>query len=220
MSHKVHPKIYRVSKTEDWRSRWFATKNFSVLLEQDYKIREFLSEKLKDAAVKDIIIERIPGKLIITIETAKPAFIIGKGGKGLTELKTEIEKLLKLNLKKKKERDYDVEINVKEVKEFWKSAELVSQWIAKQIENRVPFKRVLKQAMAKICENKDVEGVKLMVSGRLDGVEIARTEWIAKGKLPRTTIKSDIDFARNTAFCRYGTVGIKVWIYKGERENV
>jgi small subunit ribosomal protein S3 len=212
MAHKVHPKIFRISKLEDWLSRWFNKKNFAKNLEEDFKIRQFFHKKLKEAWIEKVEIERFSDKLVVYIFTARPGIIIGRGGKGVEELKNQLEKEV---FGGKKE---GLKLEIKEVREFWKSAPLVAQWIANQIERRLPFRRVIKQALERVADQKGVEGVKIEVSGRLDGAEIARREWIAKGRLPRQTLRSDIDYSHKEAYCTYGTIGIKVWIYKGERE--
>lgn len=212
MAHKVHPKIFRIRRLNDWYSRWFNKKNFAKNLEEDFRIREFFNEKLKDAWIEKIEIERFPDKLIIYVYTARPGLIIGRGGKGIEGLKSELEKEV---FGGKKE---GLKLEIKEVREFWKSASLVAQWVASQIERRTPFRRVIKKALEKVASQKDVAGVRIEVSGRLDGVEIARREWVAKGRLPRHTLRADIDYAQKEAHCPYGVIGVKVWIYKGEKE--
>ena len=212
MTHKVHPKIFRVSKLTDWSSRWLDEKKFPQYLEEDFKIREFLKKKIGKIGIDNIEIERFPGKLNIIISSARPGLIIGRGGEGIEELKKELEKTLP---KEKRE----LKLEIKEIKDPWLSASLSAQWIAQQIEKRVLYKRVLKQALSKIMAHKEVKGARIEVAGRLNGVEIARTEFLKKGCLPRQTIRADIDYAQNSAYCTYGVVGIKVWIYKGERFN-
>ena len=212
MTHKVHPKIFRVRKLTDWNSRWLDEKKLPQYLEEDFKIREFLKKKIGKIGIDNIEIERFPGKLNIIISSARPGLIIGRGGEGIEELKKELEKTLP-----KEKRDLKLEI--KEIKDPWLSASLSAQWIAQQIEKRVLYKRVLKQALSKIMAHKEVKGARIEVAGRLNGIEIARTEFLKKGCLPRQTIRADIDYAQNSAYCTYGVVGIKVWIYKGERFN-
>jgi len=213
MSHKVHPKIFRVKRLEDWNSRWLEKRKFPQYLEEDFKIREFLKEKLGKIGVEKIEIERFVGKLNIIISSARPGLIIGRGGEGVEELKKVLEnKVLKSGRQKRETR-----IEIREVKNPWLSAPLSGQWVAQQIEKRVSFRRVLKQVIDKIMTQKGVEGCRVELAGRLDGAEIARTEWLKKGKLPRQTLRADIDYAQEEAHCTYGTIGIKVWIYKGER---
>jgi len=210
MTHKVHPKVFRIRGIEDWNARGFYEKDFALTLEEDSKIREFLQKKIGKLGVEKIEIERFPTKINIIISTARPGLVIGRGGGGVEELKKELEeKILK--------RKGELKIEIREIKSPWTSAPLVSQWMADQIEKRVRYRRVLKGALAKIMAQKGVEGARVQVAGRLDGVEIARREWLKKGRLPRQTIRADIDYAQNRAYCTYGIVGIKVWIYKGEK---
>jgi len=210
MSHRVHPKAFRIRGIENWNARGFYEKDFALTLKEDLKIREFLQKKIGKLGVEKIEIERFPAKINILISTVRPGLIIGRGGGGVEELKKELEeKILK--------RKGELKIEIREIKTPWTSAPLVSQWMVDQIEKRVRYRRVLKGALAKIMAQKGVEGAKVEVSGRLDGVEIARREWLKKGRLPRQTIRADIDYAQNRAYCTYGIVGIKVWIYKGEK---
>jgi len=210
MTHKVHPKVFRIRGIEDWNARGFYEKDFALTLEEDSKIREFLQKKIGKLGVEKIEIERFPTKINIIISTARPGLVIGRGGGEVEELKKELEeKILK--------RKGELKIEIREIKSPWTSAPLVSQWMADQIEKRVRYRRVLKGALAKIMAQKGVEGARVQVAGRLDGVEIARREWLKKGRLPRQTIRADIDYAQNRAYFTYGVVGIKVWIYKGEK---
>ena len=210
MSHRVQPKAFRIRGIEDWDSRGFYEKDFALTLKEDLKIREFLQKKIGKLGVTKIEIERFPAKINIIIWTSRPGLVIGRGGGGIEELKKELEeKIFK--------RQGECKIEIREVKSPWSSAVLVSQWMADQIEKRVRYRRVLKGALAKIMFQKGIEGARVQVSGRLNGVEIARREWLKKGRLPRQTIRADIDYAQNRAYCTYGVVGIKVWIYKGEK---
>jgi small subunit ribosomal protein S3 len=215
MAHKVHPKIFRIKSVQDWETRGFYGKRLANYLREDFEIREFLKEKLKGAAIEKIEIERFPGKLNIIIFSARPGVIIGRGGGGIEELKKSLES----NLKRKKIdlSQKELIIEVKEVRNPWLSASLTAQWICQQIEKRVPYRRVLKQALEKITSQKEVLGARVEAAGRLDGATIARKDWLKKGKLPRQTLRADIDYAQAEAFCTYGVVGVKVWIYKGEK---
>ena len=214
MSHKVHPKIYRARRIEDWESRGFYKKDFSAYLKEDFKIREFLKEKLEKMGIEKIQIERFPEKINIIIFSARPGLIIGRGGEGVERIQKEIKKIVN---SEKESTKKTVNVEIKEIRNPWLSASLSGQWIAQQLERRVPYKRVLKQILDKIMLNKEVQGARIEVSGRLGGVEIARREWVKKGKLPRQTIRSDIDYTKAIAKCSYGVIGIKVWIYKGEK---
>ena len=211
MSHRVHPKSYRIKELADWDSRWFDKKKTPQYLEEDFKIREFLKKKLGKLGVEKVEIERFPGKIIIIISSARPGLIIGRGGGGVEELKKELEKEV---LKTK--GNQELKIDIREIKDPWSSATLSAQWMAQQIEKRVPHRRVLKQALEKITAARGNKGARVELAGRLDGKEIARREWLKKGNLPRQTIRADIDYARDRAYCTYGVIGIKVWIYKGE----
>jgi len=230
MTHKVHPKAYRIRRIDDWDSRGFYKKP-AEYLEEDFKIREFLRKKLGEIGIEKIEIERFPGKLNIIISSARPGLIIGRGGQGIEELKKELEKEIGIvpvkkgskpstsfrrkavGVKSKKQ----IKIEIREIKNPWISANLSAQWAARQIEKRVAYRRVLKQALSKISASKEVKGAKVELSGRLNGAEIARREWVKTGRLPLQTLRSDIDYAQVKAFCSYGVIGVKVWIYKGEK---
>jgi small subunit ribosomal protein S3 len=214
MSHKVHPKIFRIKETADWDSRWLDRKRFADNLEEDFLMREYLNKKLAKVGVEKIEIERSPGKLNVVISSARPGLIFGRGGAGIEEIKKEISQKI---LKKVAGKIPELRLEIKEVRNPWISSTLSGQFIAQQIEKRTPFRKVLKQALAKIMANREAKGVRMMVAGRLDGAEIARKEVMKKGQLPRQTIRADIDYGTATAHCTYGNIGIKVWIYKGEK---
>ena len=212
MAHKVHPKSFRLKNLSDWDSRWFNDKKLAQNLEEDFKIREVVKKKIGKLAVAKIEIERFSGKINLIISSARPGLIIGRGGEGIENLKKELEKkVFKVSPKK------DLKIEIKEIRDPWSSAALSGQWIAQGIERRMPHRRLIKQAMEKIMASKSNKGARIEMMGRLGGTEIARREWLQKGNLPRQTLRADIDFAQECAFCTYGTVGIKVWIYKGEK---
>jgi small subunit ribosomal protein S3 len=213
MTHQVHPKSFRLRDAADWDSRWFSAKKLPLYLEEDFKIREFLSKKLKEAGVQNIEIERFPGRLNVVINTARPGLIIGRGGKGAEELKSVLDKVLQ----RPKGVKSDMKIEIREIKNPWLSAPLAGQWLAQQIEKRMPHRRAVKQTLDKIMGNKEVKGARVEISGRLGGNEIARREWLKRGRMPRQTLRAIIDYAHTEALCTYGVIGIKVWIYKGER---
>ena len=215
MGHKVHPKAFRINKITDWDSRGFYGKKLSGGLREDFRIREFLKNKLANMAVDKIEIERFRGKVNVIITSSRPGLIIGRGGEGVEKLKKEIEKTLKSKNGSPVARELRIEI--KEIKDPWLSASSAAQLIAQQIERRMPYRRVLKQSLDKIAAHKEIQGARVEMAGRLDGATIARRGWLKKGKLPRQTIRADIDFAGAEAHCSYGTVGIKVWTYKGEK---
>jgi len=225
MSHRVHPKIFRVKELADWDSRWLQKKNTPQNLEEDFKIREFLKKKLGKIGIEKIEIEKFPGKINIIISSARPGMIIGRGGQGVEELKRALEKVIEKTFAEASASSHasakawakEVRIEIREVKNPWLSSALSAQWAAQQIEKRIPHRRVLKQTLEKIYSQKGVEGCRVELAGRLGGGEIARREWLKKGRLPRQTLRADIDYAQAEAFCTYGVVGIKVWIYKGEK---
>jgi len=214
MSHKVHPKAFRIRDISDWHSRWFNEKRSAKYLEEDFKIREFLTKKFKDASIEKIEIERSPNKIDIIIFSSRPGLIIGRGGQQVEELKSFLQRKILSDALNEKQA---LRIEIKAVRNPWLSAPLVAQWVAQRIEKRLPFRRVLKQALSMVSSYKEVKGVRVQVAGRLNGVSIARTEWLQKGSLPRATIRADVDYGFKEAHCSYGTIGVKVWIYKGER---
>lgn len=213
MTHKVHPKSFRLKEINDWDSRGFYKKKFPEYLEEDFKIREFLTSKLEKIGIEKIEIERFPEKINIIIFSPRPGLIIGRGGEGIEQIK----KILERKIFRAGSSKLGIKLDVREVRDSWSSATLAAQYIAQQIERRMPPRRVLKQALDKITICKNVEGARIEVAGRLNGAEIARREWLKKGLLPRQTIRANIDYAQAKAFCSYGVIGVKVWIYKGER---
>lgn len=208
MGHKVNPLLFRLGYTVNWASRWFGDKNFPELLKEDSGIRKILTEALKKASVEKIIIDRASNVVTVSILSGRPGVIIGRGGTGIEDLR----KLLKTKLALKKE----VKIDVIEVKDPESSAAIIGQEIASQIERRIGWKRAIKRMLETVMSKKGVQGIKIAISGRLDGAEMGRREWLAKGKIPLHTLRSNIDFTRATAFTTYGAIGIKVWVYKGE----
>jgi small subunit ribosomal protein S3 len=222
MSHKVHPKSFRIKGTEDWNIRGFYGKQMPQYLEEDFLIKDFLRKALYEASIASIEIEHSANRINIIIDSARPGLIIGRGGDGVLKLKETIEKKIQLrkkaynNLKETKAKR-ELKIEIREVKNPWTSALLLAQWAAQQIEKRTPFRQVMKRSLERVMENKEIKGVRIEVSGRLNGVEIARREWLSQGRLPRNTIRADIDYGNWEAMCTYGKIGIKVWIYKGDK---
>jgi len=216
MSHKVHPKSYRIRNIGDWESRGFYWRKFSQYLKEDFEIRKFLANKLTQMGVARIEIERFPQKTNIIISSSRPGLIIGRGGEGVERVKKELIKIMTKKFPQKTDQN-QINLEIKEIKNPWISAVLASDWIVQQIQRRVRFKKAMKQALEKVIGNKEVMGARIELTGRLDGAEIARREWTQKGQLPRQTIRADIDYYQNTAHCSYGAVGVKVWIYKGEK---
>jgi len=215
MGHKVHPFIFRMGIVTNWKSRWFSKKQYKELLEQDVKLRSFVAEKLAKAGVNLIEIERSANQINIIVKTARPGLVIGRGGKGIEELRNDIKKIIQKDKKSKLDK-MEVSLEIEEVRNPTSQARIVGQEMASQIEKRFPYRRVMKQALDKIMANKDVLGAKVLTKGRLNGAEIARKEQLKKGRVPLQTLRSNIDYARVTAHTTYGTIGIKVWIYKGE----
>lgn len=206
MGQKINPIGFRLGVIRDWESKWYANdKDFGDLLIEDVQIRDYLTEKLKDSAVSRIEIERAANRVNITIHTAKPGMVIGRGGAEVENIRTEIAKM----------SDKKVHINIAEVKRPELDATLVAENIAQQLERRVSFRRAMKQAMQR-TQRAGALGVKTLVSGRLGGAEIARSEGYNEGTVPLHTLRADIDYGTAEAATTYGILGVKVWIYRGE----
>jgi len=206
VGQKVNPVGLRVGVIRDWESKWYAEKDFGTLLIEDVKIREVLKNKLKESAVSRIEIERAANRVNVTIHTAKPGMVIGKGGAEVEALRREV-----LNIANGKK----VHINISEIKTPDLDATLVAESVAQQLERRVSFRRALKQAIQRSVRA-GAKGIKTAVSGRLGGAEIARTEGYSEGTVPLHTLRADIDYGRAEAHTTYGRIGVKVWIYRGE----
>jgi small subunit ribosomal protein S3 len=205
VGQKVSPVGLRIGIIRDWESKWYADKDFGKLLIEDVKIREFLKNKLKDSGVSRIDIERAANKVNVTIHTAKPGMVIGKGGTEVEVIRTHLA-----NLTNKK-----VHININEIKNAELDAILVAESIAQQLERRISFRRAMKQAIQRTLRA-GAKGIKTSVSGRLGGAEIARTEGYSEGTVPLHTLRADIDYGTAEAHTTYGRIGVKVWIYRGE----
>ena len=214
MTHTVHPYSHRLGIIRDWKSRWFGVKGqYKAFLKSDVLLRGFLEKKLRGMYVANLEMERGEKILRIIIETSRPGMIIGRAGDGATKLKNDVLKFIERN---KLSTGGEVKIDIKEVKSPESNASIVSQMIADGLEKRLPFRRVTKQMVEKVMANRDVKGVRVIVSGILGGTPMARTEMIKKGRTPLQTFRADIDYAQATARLSLGAVGIKVWIYKGE----
>jgi small subunit ribosomal protein S3 len=216
MAHKVHPVAFRLKGMQSWYSRGYYEKNFPKLLEEDFGVREFLHKRLAKIGISEIEIERNPGKTNVIVSCVRPGLIIGRQGQGIEELRKKLEMIVFGNTSRKK-GEPELRVEIREITSPWSSANYLGQWIAGQIEKRMPYLKILKQAIEKAMTSKDVQGVRVQVAGRLNGVEIARTAWLSKGRLPRQTIRADIDYALTEAHCTYGVIGVKVWIFKGEK---
>lgn len=212
MGKKINPKVFRLTTTRTWTSKWFADgKKYIKNLEQDVRVKRFLLKKLREAGVDRVEVERSTEKVTIGVYTAKPGVIIGRGGTGAEDLKKIIHGKFLFNFK-----PGNVNLNIFEVERPNLSAQILVQSMAIDIEKRMPFRRVMKQAMNKV-ERAGALGVKVIISGRLNGSEIARSEMLTSGKVPLHTLRADIDYARGAANTTYGAIGIKVWIYKGDK---
>ncbi len=208
MGHKINPTSLRLKITDTWKSKWFSRGAYREQLQEDVKIRTYLEKHLKKAGLVRVDIERFnDGTITVVIKTTKPGLIIGKGGAGIEDLKKKVK--AKLNIKK------ELKINIEEIREVNLQAQVIADFITEQIEKRVAFRRLMKQALEQVM-NAGAKGAKVAIGGRLNGAEIARTEHLSSGKIPLHTLRAEIDFARSTAYTTYGTVGVKVWIYKGD----
>ena len=207
MGQKVNPNGFRVGVIRDWNTRWYASKkDFADFLVEDRKIRDFVKKKYYQASISRIEIDRAAGKTTVSIFTARPGLLIGKGGTGIDAIKDDIKKAI----------GKDVSVNIMEIRDPDADAQLVAENIASQLEKRISFRRAMKQSMGRAMQKNSVKGIKLMVSGRLGGAEIARSEGYHDGSIPLQTMRADIQYGFAEAKTTYGRIGCKVWIYKGE----
>ena len=217
MSHTVHPYSHRLGILRDWKSRWFAVDGqYQDFLRGDVVLREFLEKKLRGMYVGSVDIERSQKSLRIIIKTSRPGFIIGRSGEGSVKLREEIAKLMR---KHKLPIQGDLKLDIEEIRSPESNAAILGAMIAEGLEKRLPFRRVMKQTIDKAMANRDVQGVKVYLGGRLGGAEMARYETLKKGRVPLQTLRADVDFAKEKAHMSYGDIGIKVWVYKGEMFN-
>ncbi len=217
MGQKVNPISFRLGIIRDWKSQWFvkSPKKYSRYLAQDIIIRNLIWKKLSIAAVSNIKIERLANTIRIIICSARPGLIIKRGGSGIEEIKREIRKKLLKDFPEIK--DAELKIDIDEVRDPSADAQIMSQWGAEKLEKRMPYRRIMKQIIDRVSQVKGIKGVKVVVKGRLNGAEIARKEWLKWGQIPLQTIRADVDYGEATAHTTYGTIGVKVWIYKGEK---
>jgi small subunit ribosomal protein S3 len=209
MGQKVHPTGIRLGIVKDWSSKWYAdSATFPEYIRQDHVVREFIKKKLKDASVSRISIERPAKKANITIHTARPGIVIGKKGEDIEKLRAEVAHMVGMKIQ-------DVRIKIAEVRKPELDAQLVAEGIAQQLERRVMFRRAMKRAVTNTMRV-GAEGIKVKVGGRLNGAEIARSEWYREGRVPLHTLRADIDYGFAEAHTTYGVIGVKVWIFKGE----
>jgi len=213
MGHKVNPTGLRLGITTTWKSRWFSDKDYTKKLKEDVQIRDFVMKKWKAAAIADVEIERNAATIKLIIKTSRPGVLIGRGGTGIGDMGDIIKKKFFAGKKT------DLKIEAQEIRQFEENASLVAQNVAEQMEKRIPFRRILKSSLDQVEKNRNVKGVKIEVSGRLGGAEMSRREWLSRGTVPLHTLRADIDFSKATAYTTYGTIGVKVWIYKGEVFN-
>jgi small subunit ribosomal protein S3 len=207
MGQKIHPTGFRLSVSRNWSSRWYASdRDFAGMLAEDIKVREYLKAKLKNAAVSRVLIERPAKNARITIFSARPGVVIGKKGEDIENLKVELAKRL----------NCPVSVNIEEVRKPEVDAQLIADSITQQLEKRIMFRRAMKRAMQNAMRL-GAQGIKIMSAGRLNGIEIARTEWYREGRVPLHTLKADIDYGTSEAHTTYGVIGVKVWVYRGDR---
>ncbi len=208
MGQKIHPTGFRLGITQDHQSRWFAdTSRYPELLQEDHKIRQYVQAHLNNAGISGVRIERKADQIDLEVRTARPGVVVGRGGSGIENLRTGLQEALG--------NDRPIRINVVEVARVDAEATLIAEYIAQQLERRVSFRRVVRQAIQR-AQRAGVEGIKIQVAGRLNGAEIARSEWTREGRVPLHTLRADIDYAYRTASTIYGILGIKVWVFKGE----
>lgn len=209
MAKKAHPKELRLGYLDKWSSRWFEENNLKENLKQDSLIRNMIKDRYDNGGIEEIVIKRSPDEVRIAIKTSRPGLIIGRGGEEIKKLKRDLNNKLNPNQK--------INIDINEIRNPEERAAIIAQEIAEQIERRVPHRKAMKRALGKIDIKEDsVQGAKIQVSGRLNGTAIARTEHIEKGKIPLQTIRGDIDYSLEEANTKWGSIGIKVWLYKGE----
>lgn len=208
MGQKVHPTGFRLGVIREHRSRWFATrKRYPELLQEDHKIRQYVQDNLNNAGISDVRIERKAEQVDLEIHTARPGVVVGRGGSGIESLRTGLQNFLG--------GGRQIRVNVIEVARVDADAVLIAEYIAQQLERRVSFRRVVRQAIQR-AQRAEVQGIKVQISGRLNGAEIARTEWTREGRVPLHTLRADVDYAYRTAQTIYGILGIKIWVFKGE----
>jgi small subunit ribosomal protein S3 len=208
VGQKVHPLGFRLRITQDHRSSWFANqKTYPLVLEEDYKIRHYITKEFSTAGISKIEIQRRSDQVELEIHTSRPGIIVGRSGSGIDKIKEDLNKLLKYSSQ--------IRVNVTEIKNMDADANLIGEFIVEQLEKRIPFKRATRQAMQK-AQRANAQGIKVQVSGRLNGAEIARSEWAREGRVPLQTLRADIDYATKEANTTYGILGIKVWVFNGE----
>ncbi len=214
MTHSVHPYAHRLGIIRDWKSRWFGARGkYQEYLKTDILLREYLTKRLRGLYVDVVEIERSENVFRVIIKTSRPGMVIGRSGEGATKLKADILKAMKRigNTIPK-----EVKVDIEEIKDAEAHAAIVGYMVAEALEKRMPFRRILKQTIEKVMAQRNVQGVKINLSGRLGGAEMGRRETQKAGRIPLQTLRADVDFAREKAYLPYGVIGVKVWIYRGE----
>ncbi len=214
MGNKINPNSYRLGVTKNWPVRWFMKGGYPRFLAEDEAIRSVIRKKVSLAGIAAIEIERTQGNLRILLRAARPGLVIGRGGKGVEELNTAIADAVRKVRGTK--APVVMSVNIEELKRSEVSSAYLAQQIAWDLEKRMPFRRTMKKYLEQVAQNKEVKGAKILLAGRLDGNEIARREWLVRGSLPLQTLRADIDYGTATAHTTYGTIGIRVWVYRGE----
>jgi small subunit ribosomal protein S3 len=205
VGQKIHPYGFRLGVTKEWKAKWFAEKNFSELLLEDYKVREFINKKLARTGISNIMLERAANKVKVIIHTGRPGLVIGRKGQGTEDLRVSLAKLI----------NKEIMLEIKEVRRPEADAQIVAEGIASQLERRVAFRRAMKKAVTQALRL-GAQGIKVACSGRLGGAEIARREWYREGRVPLQTLRADVDYGFSEAHTMYGVIGVKVWVYHGE----
>lgn len=210
MSHRCHPRGLRIGITNTWASKWFAGRpnEYRTQLKEDTELRELVREKFRTGMVHSVEIERTPRAITFNVKTARPAVVIGRGGSGIEEMRKELRKRIG--------SEKDIRVNVQEIKRPDRDASTVALSIADQLERRMPYRRILKQSLGRMMQS-GAKGARIKVKGRLNGADIARTEWLGDGNLPLHTLRANISYGEATAYTTYGTIGVKVWIYTDDK---
>jgi len=214
MGHKINPRGLRIKINATWTSKWFGEgKSFSQFFQEDIRVREYIKKTWKHAGIAEVEFERSSNFFRIIVKTSRPGIIIGRGGSGVEDMTKKIKEKFFRNKK------VDIKVDVHEIRYFEENASLLAQHVAEQLEKRMPFRRVLKTALDQAEKNKTVQGVKIEIAGRLGGAEMSRREWLSRGTIPLHTLRANIDFSKAIAYTTYGTIGVKTWLYKGEKQD-
>ncbi len=209
MGQKVHPTAFRIGQTASWASRWFSLRRYGQFLKEDALLRQFMAKRFDKAGIAKTEIERSGATTTVIVWTSRPGVLVGRGGSGLEGMKREMARLLNA-------RERDVRLEVREVRDPNTNAALAAQAIAQDLLKRLPFRRVLRQHLTRMTQAKEVKGAKITLAGRLGGSEMSRSETVLEGQLPLQSLRANIDYAQRHVFTPYGSIGVKVWIYKGE----